>query len=233
MSKIDFTLELEELRNSISTRITSDGASIATKLFDESEMILAWIGFLVQSEVTGKCDDFLDGLRASILETIACGSIGFIRPAIFALRAQIDIVHSWLYFKDHPVEWTTVLNTGEGFMLKRDVKEYLSKHIAGYDQKFSVLLKRISRREADPYKLLSAHVHAQGASVLPQHGAFAQVVGHISKAQELALLQGEVTEYLNDLLLSCFGHKWTSLPELVVISARDRLSEKDRAIIFN
>jgi hypothetical protein len=229
----DFDVETKALSVALEQRLTTEGAKVAFKIYKSSDQLLEWLNYLLASEVTGKCDDFLDGLRASIVETVGCGAAGIIRPAIFSMRAQIDIVFSWLYFKDHPVEWAKVEDSGEGFVLKSSVLEYLKLYIPHYEPRFALLLAKKTRKEADPYKLLSAHVHAQGVDVLPTHGNLETLIGPLNKSIELADLQAEVTEYISDVLLSCFGSKWASLPQKISNVARLRLGNDKIASVFS
>jgi hypothetical protein len=229
----DFTPEASALAVAISERLESNGAEIAFKIYKASESLIEWLSYLVSSEATGQSDNFLDGLRASIVESAACGAAGLIRPAIFSMRSQIDIIFSWLYFKDHPVEWSKVEITGEGFMLKRDILEYLKQYIPRYEIRFAKLLANKTRKDEDPYRVLSAHVHAQGLSVLPKHGKFSSLVGSIDRSSELVLLQETVTEYISDVFLACFGHKWAALPDKITERARKRIGNDKIALIFN
>src|SRR5208283_5229722 len=203
MKQSDFDAETRSLLIALTQRLTTDGAEVGYKICKASDQLIEWLDYLLASEATGQCDDFLDGLRASIVEVVGCGAAGLIRPAIFSMRAQVDIILSWLYFKDHPVEWAKVEDTGEGFVLKRDALEYLKQYVPRYDTRFAQLLAKRSRKEVDPYKMLSAHVHAQGVSVLPAHGKLETLVGPLAKSLELAVLQADVAEYISDVLLSC------------------------------
>ena len=48
------------------------------------------------------------------------------------MRAQVDILLAWLYFRDHPVEWKHVELTGEKYHLVSEVLKYLRT----YDRRF-------------------------------------------------------------------------------------------------
>lgn len=232
MKQSDFAAETKSLLTALTQRLTTDGAEVGFKIYKASDQLLEWLDYLRASEATGQCDDFLDGLRASIVEVVGCGAAGLIRPAIFSMRAQVDIILSWLYFKDHPVEWAKVEDTSEGFVLKRDALEYLKQYVPRYEPRFAQLLAKRSRTEADPYKLLSAHIQAQRVSVLPTHRKLETLVGPLTRSIELAVLQAEIAEYISDVLLSCFGHKWASLPQNIAESARLRLGTEKIANVF-
>ncbi|RYG99729.1 MAG: hypothetical protein EON58_02845 [Alphaproteobacteria bacterium] len=233
MSSPNFDIETSELATAINQRLSGAGSQIASSIYSAAIPILSWINYLHTSELTGHCDEFLDGLRASIVETIGCGASGLVRPSIYSMRTQIDIILSWLYFKDHPVEWTKVEDTGEGFVLKRDALEYLKSNIRHFEARLAALTAKRTRQLQDPYKILSAHVHAQGLSVLPNHGKLMTLIGTPQVCSELAPMQVEVAEYIGDVLLSCFGPKWASLPEPLVTAAKARLEEKQISVVFS
>lgn len=233
MKQADFLPETKALAGSLAKRLSTDGPDLAFDIYNASSALLDWLNYLVASEMTGHCDDFLNGLRASLVETISCGAAGLVRPAIFVMRAQIDIIFSWLYFKDHPVEWARVERTGEGFMLKRECLEYLRQNVRSFDARFAKLAETRTRKEPDPYKILSAHVHAQGLSVLPAHAKLDSIVGSLKRSREIAESQKEVTEYIGDILLSCYGSKWTALPDKISKAARTRLGKEKMAIVFS
>jgi hypothetical protein len=113
------------------------------------------------------------------------------------------------------VEWEFVDKTGNGYMLKTEVIE--------------LLRQTRKRREDDPYRLFSAHIHSQSSYTVPTIGSLEQVVSQRTVCDECVQLQAEITEYLNEVLLSCFADKWASLPEVIVANARSRLDNKQKA----
>src|SRR4051812_9038600 len=116
MSQIDFAAETTKFASTVSARLDAAGPEICSGVYQASLPLLYWLDYLRNSERTGCCDDFLDGVRASVVETSGCLASGLVRSAISALRTQIDILLSWLFFKDHPIEWQRVHDYGEGFI---------------------------------------------------------------------------------------------------------------------
>ncbi len=202
------------------------GVAVATKLQEDSQLYIQWIGYLAASQKTGVADSLLEAAAASVREVAACLSLGLVRPALFALRTQVDLVLAWLYFKDHLIEWGTVNDAGSGYKLKREVLEYLSEHYRGFNARYQALKDVITRQFEDPYRLLSAHVHAQSTPALPTAANLVDVVYEVDLCLECATMSREVGEYLSDVLVSVYGSKWTALPDLVRKTVDTRLVTK-------
>lgn len=200
------------LATAISSRISARGEIVAAASNKATLPLLLWIDYLEKSEITGCADELLDGLRASAVETTTCLTVGFVRPAIFSMRSEIDILFSWLYFKDHPIEWSRVVSTGNGFKLKSEVSEYMDEHYVGFRKRLTSLCDDPARGNEDPYRLLSSFVHSQSPSSLPQYEKMDAVVWADSKVMEGVALQSKVVGYICDTLLSTFYLKWNSLP---------------------
>jgi hypothetical protein len=232
MTTINFDAQTTKLHKAVTRRLVQDGSEICAKIYNAALPLPYWLDYLRTSEATGCCDEFLDGFRAGIVETTGCLAMGLVRPTIFSLRGQLDLALSWLYFKDHPIEWNRVQESGEGFMLKRDVLAYLEEYYAAFKIRFGALQSARTRQEMDPYRLLSAHVHGQNSLVMPLHEHLDTLVRPRKRCLECIQLQAEITEYLSDVLLACFADKWASLPEPIVDAARTRLDPKKLAKVF-
>jgi hypothetical protein len=194
--------------------------------------ILDWLTYLRAFQKTGTADVFLDGVQSAIIETAGCLSLGLLRSALFSIRAQIDMLLAWLFFKDHPVEWDFVQATGKGFKLKQDIIEYLSIHIPEFKTRFGLLRQKKIRKEDDPYKLLSAHIHSQSAICIPSIFSLKEITQPHHNCIECVEIQREVSEYLNDILFSSYADRWASLPETIVTDTMGRLSQAQKKIFF-
>lgn len=228
---MDYTSESSELVSAISTRIADNGAGVAEAIAKASDATLEWLGYLHASEATGHCDEFLDGIRSLILETVASGAAGLHRSAIFSMRGQIDLLFSWLYFKDHPVEWERVERENEGYKLRGEAIDYLDGYYPDFKRKLSVMNQHVQREIADPYKILSAHIHSVGTAAIPNLTQFADVVASKEVCSQLAGIQANVSDYCSDILISAYGGKWASLPSAIIVSVKKRLPEEKLAIV--
>lgn len=188
--------------------------------------MLQWLQYLNGSQRTKVADDLLDGAGSSIRESAACIALGLVRPALFSMRTHIDLLLAWLYFKDHPVEWRTLNETGEGYRLKREILDYLKDNFVGFRNRFSILTEVAERSTIDPYRLLSAHIHAQSAIVMPFANNLSDVVRGEKLSSECALLWRDVVEFVSDILTSVYALKWAAMPDAVKKSVEARLKSK-------
>lgn len=218
--------QIAELRAKILSSCDEFGEEAVQLIQQESLMLLHWLRYIIDSQRTGVANSLIEGVICSLKEAAACAAIGFVRPALFAMRAQIDLALGWLYFKDHPVEWKTVNERANHFKLKKDILEYLSIHYPGFDVRFRLLTEVKTRQSDDPYRLLSAHVHAQSALVLPQADSLSDVVKAKALTLECPALVKETSEYLSDILISVYADKWAAIPESVQQNIQSRLEQK-------
>jgi hypothetical protein len=208
------------------------GSGLCEAIEAAAKPILEWLTYLRTSQLTGTADVLLEGVQAAIIETAGCLSLGLVRSALFSIRAQIDMMFGWFFFKDHRVEWDHVQATGKGFKLKQDLIEYISNYIPKYKTRFGLLLQSKLRSEGEPYKLLSAHIHSQSAVCVPSIFSMDGITQPHHICAECVEIQKEVAEYLNDNLFSCYADRWVSLPQLIVDGTMRRLTEAQKEAFF-
>ena len=119
---------------------------------------------------------------------------------------------AWLYFKDHPVEWQRVQDTGDGFKLKSDILKYLSETVEKYKTRFGLLRDCTTRTVEDPFRLLSAHMHGQSELILPEVQELKDIVATTQTQDDAVKLQAECGEFINDVFWSVFADRWASVP---------------------
>ena len=199
---------------------------------DEAQVLLDWLNYLRQSETTKVADALLDGVQGAVVETVGCLALGLVRPALSSLRAQIDMTLAWLYFKDHKVEWNHLRDSGKGFQTKAQVLSYLGDHWPRFKTRYQLLAQQRTRKEEDPYRLLSAHIHGQTDFTTPKVGPLVRLVANAKLSEECVGLQHDVAEYIGDILLALYGDSWASLPERVADGLSKRLNGKQRTAFF-
>ena len=207
------------------------GLSVARAMRTEAAVLLDWLGYLRESEVTGVADTLLDGTQGAIGEAVACLTLGLVRPALSSLRAEIDMVLGWLYFKDHRVEWNNLRDTGRGFQTRAQVLDYLGNHWPQFRTRLA-LLDQCSNRKEDPYRILSAHIHGQTDFTSPNVSPLADLVADERLCMECVTLQHDVAEYIGDVLTAIYGDRWASLPDVAQRGLNRRLTNKQRAKFF-
>jgi hypothetical protein len=221
------------LSGRVAAHVTDHGDKYIAAIDEETKLLRLWLQYLHAYERTGTADVLIDGVVSAVLEVAACLTAGFARVALGSMRSEIDLVLSWLYFKDHPVEWARLERHGDGFMQKSELMKYLGeKYSASFNTRFAVLKQTKVRKVEDPFALLSAHLHKQSASTVISIGSCAEVVCDASTCDDVVQLQSSTSEYLNDILLVCFSHQWAALPAQIVAAVRARLTSAQEQVVF-
>lgn len=207
------------------------GEKISVQVEAKSALLVHWLAYLSAFHRTGVADSLLDAASSSIREVAGLLSLGLARPALFSLRGQIDLLLAWLYFKDHGVEWSHVNETADGFKLKKELLQYLDQHVPKFAGRMGILRDSKTRKELDPYRLLSAHIHAQSDLVLPVVTELKDLVRPKAVCSECIQVAFEVAEYINDVFLSVFLSSWASLPAPIqaAMNARFQSAEQRKA----
>jgi hypothetical protein len=224
--------EILQLNMLVSDTLIAEGEARITKCQSACLLPLKWLAYLHGSERTGCCDEMLNSLQSCLVEAAGAISAGFVRYAILSMRTQIDLTVAWLFYKDHPVEWSAVVATGDGFVLKRDVFEHLSTYKEQFSTRMNLLEKHKHRTTPDPYRLLSAHIHGQSTLVIPKFKRLKDLVYSEARCEEAIRLQREVSEYISDIFVAYFGDKWASLPGEAIKDARTRIPSDKYPVLF-
>lgn len=212
------------LRDAVSSLADESGEDICMAVEADSLLLINWIDYLSSYHLTEVANSLLKAAGSSLREAAACFSLGMVRPALFSLRSVIDLFLAWLYFKDHPIEWRLVNATGDGFLMKKEVLEYLVIHYKGFKPRLALLKQVKVRREDEPYRLLSAHIHGQSEVVLPVIRNLCDAVKSGADAMEATKVCADVSEYVSDLLVSLYASDWHALPEAITRSVDKRFA---------
>ncbi|MFK7701723.1 hypothetical protein [Pseudomonas caspiana] len=199
----------------------------------ESKLLLEWIKYLNVHHLTGIADELLTATLSNIREAAAYAAIGAVRPCLFALRAQPDLLLSWLYFKDHAVEYASLCRTGDYYVLKTEVLKYFASHYEGFSARLVVMNQTMTRTQLDPYRLLSAHIHSQSPFVINHVVDLQDIIKDQKLAAECAVVQREVSEFLSDILFSLGFASYHSLPNFIRrnVEARTK-TEGQKKVVF-
>ncbi len=219
--------QIEDLSKQLKLFATDHCNELCKRFQEASTMLVEWINYLRGSQLTSSADALVDGFQASIIETCSYVSVGLVRPAVFSIRAEVDIACAWIFFKDHPVEWDRVETKGEGYKLPTEVLKYLKSHYPNFESRMKLLRNFKTGSQDDPYRMLSAHVHAQNSTTMPPLGAPVDLVQSKNKCLECIRLQANITEYLGDIFLSLYAaNEWLDLPESAKTNAEERLNAR-------
>ena len=205
--------QLGRLAKATSDNCINRGPVLVESAQIASKLLIQWLNYLIETKLTSTADCLLSGTLSAVREGVACVALGLVRPALASLRLQVDLSLGWLYFKDHGVEWSRVQETGEGFKLKTELIKYLAEHHPKFRDRMGILKDCRTRSQEDPYKLLSAHIHAQSELALPRINFPSDIVGPDKLQDEFVLLQFECAEFVNDIFWSVYAERWTALSE--------------------
>ena len=221
-----------ELRLAAVAFSTAYGTTMSAAIEKKSELLTHWVHYLSTYHRTGVGDELLKAVGSSIREAAGSLSLGLLRQTLFSLRGQVDLLLAWIYFKDHAVEWEHVNLTAEGFKMKKDILQYIEAHTPKFGSKFGLLKDMATRTELDPYRLLSAHIHAQSGPVLPAIADLKDMVRTAAECEDCSHAAFEVSEYLNDILLAIHLPNWHSLPTAVQLAANTRFKTPEQKKSF-
>jgi hypothetical protein len=149
-----------------------------------------------------------------------------------SLRIQIDLGLTWLFFKDHQMEWERIQESGDGFKLKTEIFRYLQEMHPRFADRMGTLRGVRTRKLDDPYRLLSAHIHGQSEMALPQILKPQDIVGSKKAQDEFVQLQGECAEYVGDIFWSVFAGSWTAVPVSLRTPLEQRFKSKEQKAQF-
>lgn len=228
----NYDSQSQSLRSAVTTHSEEHGATIVGETVDACSILLLWLDYLQSSVSGGSADEFLDGTQGAIQETAGCLSLGLVRPAIFSIRAEVDLLLAWIYFNDHPVEWAFSKATHENYPLRAEVLKYLRNYNQNFNDRFQLLAKHKTRSTEDPYGLLSVHVHGSTTMAMPATGNLETLVKPEDACKECVQLQAEVSEYLTDVLAAWYADRWADFPPDIMKAIESRLNKKEKKEFF-
>lgn len=168
----------------------------------------------------------LVGAKVSLLEAGTAWSLGSNRSAAASIRTFIENAVSWLYYKDHPVEFDLVARRLDDLWLpKAVISSYLSKIDPTYEAKHADLFKKGSRPEKYFYSWISDYVHAHPSFVGLKDNISALVVSVPSDAA-FKTVCAHVDEFVSDVYSSHYRANFAMMPDPVKANLEARLGDK-------
>lgn len=213
----------EELQRASTTFSAAHGEQVLNDFDKAANLLLEWLKHLANGYATRDASPLLAAAISAAREAAGCLSLGLVRPAIFAMRSQYDLVFAWLYLHTHPMEWQRARNTGDGYPLRGEVYKYIKGVMPGALERLEVLEKRRTPAYDDPYDILSIHVHCKTELALPAVPAIKDIVSTKATVAEAITLQRQISGHLSDVLLAYFIKDWPGLPLAVRKDAEARL----------
>lgn len=224
------TTELEAAVHSLQTAIEGALADQPVDRVKDAEnsatLLLQWVAYLQSARANGEADELLEGVRSSIVEVAGYLALSMARPAVHAMRCQLELSLSWLYYSDHPIEWRRVVDHEGEFISRSASLKYLSQHSPPFGKRMKLLEASQTRETRDPYDLLCSHVHGTSGFALATGGELTALVRGTTDVRDALQLQKEVAEYLSDVLLCWLTDYWHDLPLHVRNAAHARLGDE-------
>ena len=216
-----------QLHKTLNVRATTTKGHFVSEVSSAAHPLLVWLQFLRTTISRKIADSLLDAVQASMIEVAASLTLGLVRPAIFSMRVQHELLLAWVYYNDHHVEWGHRERTNEEFITRAVAIKFLRDNDRRFDERFKLLQSKKKRPMDDPYGLLSIHVHTTSHYAAPSVGPLESVVKSLSDCEECVELQKSVAEYLCDVLAAWYASRWHDFPTEISNAIKSRLNTKD------
>lgn len=190
-----------------------------------------WLRDLLAAHGEKPCRLLLSGALSSSVEVVSAAYLGLMRHSIFSLRTHYELSLAWLYYRDHPVEWSAIERGREQAILPAEAQKYLRHNIDGFESRWNVLNKSKTRKWDDPYKIMSAFVHGGYLKTLPNAEKPTDIVFTEDTIKQLPTFIEGVSEYLGDSYVCAHQHNWESLPDKIKQGLNARLENKGKATL--
>lgn len=225
-------IQVDKALSEIGAFSINHGIELATLGEKSSREIMVWLQYFENTYTSTPAKPLLNGTRSALIETIGYISFGLGRAAINSIRTEIDLLLSFSYFCDHPVEWETVTSTGTGFMLRADIYKYYSTNNKQFSQNLEIVEKASGTSLTELYKILSAHIHAQSTYTIPKGNGIKDLIVKAEVVESIVELQEKVALALSNFFVTIYSHKWPEIPHKSVERVRSVLSPKHAKMLF-
>ncbi len=215
----------QRLGELVSTQEVSNSA-ITNQVKEHLRLSLSWSAMQLGNVSSRHCDILLKGAYGTALEAVSLLSFGLVRPAILSLRSHYELNLQFLYYKDHPVEWSAVQSFRDQPNLPAINKKYLANYYPGFDSRFKKLLACKTRENDDCYTVLSGIAHGTAINSITTAMVPAQLIETANVVASASSVFLEVSEHVSDIYLSCYSNNWLSVPSLVRSSVSTRMEGK-------
>lgn len=215
---------LEELKSRIESNLESFNQNIekpakALKLSKE------WIATERAQHGDNPASVLLDAARLSAIESCSSWAIGLNRGAASSIRTYTESAVSWLYYKDHPVEFGLVKNLISDLKLPKAIQVYLKEIDKGFEKSYGILRKYMNRSDEYFYTNVSSYAHAHPAFLLDGKDMSELVVSNPPTDQFMAICQ-QLDEFIHDQYTTHFRHSWDTVPSICRDDIKTRLGVK-------
>ena len=206
--------ELSEFTSMVSAQVDLNKDTVE-ECKEYLQLSLGWIALHLSDERHNHCHLLTKGCYGTAVEAVSLLAFGLIRPAILSLRAHYELELQFLYYRDHPIEWRSVMAFRTQPTLPSVNKKYLRDFFPAFAARFKTLTANCSRAHEDCYAVLSgvAHgtaIHSVSTATKPQ-----ELVEDEQTVASAKTVFKDVAETISDINVACYESNWLSLPQLV------------------
>jgi len=179
---------------------------------------------------------YLEEAISNLNQALILGIIGFRIPACVMMRRSLENMVSFLYYKDHPVEYFRK-ELGTLSTRIKDLQDYLIKYPSELiysrvdEDRFKDLLRELIEKWKEIYRELSNYTHGSRKEYLDLKTYIEDISPRDETLISLAPLAEKVGDITNSLLITFFFTAYQSMDETK--KSLIRLSIKDNAIKTN
>ncbi len=192
------------------------------KCMDNLRLSLVWTTREMESGTPGHCDVLLKGCYGAAVEAVSLVSFGLVRPAILSLRSYFELSLQYTYYKDHPVEWRSVIEYRIQPILPATIKRYLRDNFSKFEKRFNKLSAVRTRSNEDCYHILSGVAHGAVVNSISSAVEPVELMEREEIVSQVVRIFHEVGEHVSDIYVAGYQSNWLSLPD----GAKDDLSKR-------
>ncbi|MDD4438155.1 MAG: hypothetical protein PHS04_09000 [Tissierellia bacterium] len=203
----DIPLYLDDFKTFWQQTIGNCSDDVLTDIYHSTLIFRNWKFGLF--EITGNnVIEILNELHEDVNSSFYQTLFGLYRSAHMHLRSCIELSMQYLYFLEHPVEYTLWQN-GD-FVIKHDrITEYLKQHPRIKSQELDDVINNITKH----WKMLSKHIHGE-APIYFQSEKESRKTNSF-RAQDFGVWKSnfmKTTYYVNKLMLMYFKNDLVRIP---------------------
>ena len=112
---------------------------VVAQLEKNLEVLQYWIQELINNNEGNRALPFLYEAHSSMNDFCSSISLGLYKLSASSIRTILEAFLNFSYYKDHPVELTTLINNNSFYLGKSEIIDYHSLHSPGFSQRSSEL----------------------------------------------------------------------------------------------
>ena len=161
-----------------------------TKIEEDLEVLQYWLRELINKHSENRALPFLYEANSSINDFCSSSSLGLYKLSASSIRTILEAFLNFSYYKDHPVELTTLVHNDSFYLGKKEIIDYHSLHSLGFGQRADEL-NAIDLLNT-LYKEVSQIIHGQ----VPGKWNNCSTLNEIAYKEEMLLIAFEAFERL-------------------------------------